>query len=256
MSRWEGHFFLYSMAFISGIQRDTRTEPALVLCGVGHMRPRTLMGPSYSSASEEISIFCIMSFRRLCCFSSRQDISFILDKRASGSEEGHTRRVFFFSHALVMARLQPRGAAQASESAATCRLGHSSGPLRRPTMKVQSAPSTLYLYFCFLNSVSISVHLCDLACTRLHTSSCSSKPKTICFKKPCKLRWEKNKHVSRVKGQCVLCCQETTYFGTLAVGMDDDWVLVHSLNKPVRQLLFQCSVEVNLRSVSYIFSYI
>lgn len=126
-------------------------------------------------------------------------------------------------------------------------------------MQFQYAPTVLYLYFCFLNSVSISVHLCDLACTRLQTSSWSSKPKTICFRKPCKFRTEQNTHVFRVKVQhelnFVMCChQQWTNFGTLAVWMDDDRVLVHSLHKPVRQFLFQCSVEVNLRSVSHIFS--
>ncbi|KAG7257901.1 hypothetical protein CRUP_013366 [Coryphaenoides rupestris] len=35
-------------------------------------------GPSYSSASDVISIFCTMSFRMLCCFSIRLDISFSL----------------------------------------------------------------------------------------------------------------------------------------------------------------------------------
>lgn len=126
-------------------------------------------------------------------------------------------------------------------------------------MQFQHAPTVLYLYFCFLNSTSISVHLCDLACTRLQTSSWSSKPKTICFIKPCKFRTEQNTHVFRVKGQhelnFVMCChQQWTNFGTLAVWMDNDRVLVHSLHKPVRQFLFQCSVEVNLRSASHIFS--
>lgn len=179
------HFLLYSMAFISGIQRDTRTVPALVLCGVGHVRPRTLMGPSFSSASEQISIFCMMSFRRLCCFSSRQDISFILEKRVGG---GLKRAAFYSQHTLVKARMQPLGAAQTSETTATCRLGHSDG---RPEC-YSSAPLTLYLYFCFLNSVSISVHLCVLACTRLHTSSFSSKPKINCFTKFCNAKREKN----------------------------------------------------------------
>lgn len=115
------------MAFISGTQRDTRTEPALVLRTVGHMLPRMLTGPSYSSASEEISIFCMMSFSRLCCFSSRRDISFILEKRVGGSERWHTIRFVFFPHALVTARLQPLGAAHASQTTATYRLGHSAG---------------------------------------------------------------------------------------------------------------------------------
>lgn len=70
-------FFLCSMAFISGTQRDT-VRPRLVLLRLGHRLPLRLTGPSYSSASEEISIFCMMSFSRQCCFSSMPDISFIL----------------------------------------------------------------------------------------------------------------------------------------------------------------------------------
>lgn len=129
----------------------------------------------------------------------------------------------------------------------------------RPRTLFQRAALAPYLYFCFLNSVSISVHLCDLACMRLHTSSGSSKPNTSCFRKLCKCRGERNKHVTkRVKGQrevlSVMCCQDWTNFGTLAVGMDDDRALVHSLHKPVRQLLFQSSVKFNLRSADHVFS--
>lgn len=62
----------------------------------------------------------------------------------------------------------------------------------------------------------------------------------------------------RVEGQrevlLVMCCQDWTNFGALAVGMDDDRALVHSLHKPVRQLLFQSSVKFNLRSAGHIFS--
>jgi len=48
-------------------------------------------GPSYSSASDVISIFWTMSFRMLCCFSIRLDISFSLvggRERKSGREGG------------------------------------------------------------------------------------------------------------------------------------------------------------------------
>ena len=38
------------------------------------------LGPSVYSDSETISIFCTISFRRLCCFSTRLDISFILQE--------------------------------------------------------------------------------------------------------------------------------------------------------------------------------
>lgn len=44
-----------------------------------------------------------------------------------------------------------------------------------------------------------------------------------------------------------------TDFGALAVGMDDDRALVHSLHEPVRQLLFQSGVKFNLRSVGHFF---
>lgn len=71
-------FFLCSMAFISGTQRDPVRPPLLVLFRLNHMLPLRFTGPSYSSASEEISIFCMMSFSRQCCFSSMPDISFIL----------------------------------------------------------------------------------------------------------------------------------------------------------------------------------
>lgn len=108
---------------------------------------------------------------------------------------------FFFSFfppsAFVMAKLQPLGAAHASETTAPCRLGHNGALCYRTRTWVWRAPSAPHLYFCLLNSVSISVHLCDLACTRLHTSSRSSKPNTICFRKPCKCRGERNKRVTR-----------------------------------------------------------
>ena len=38
------------------------------------------LGPSVYSDSETISIFCTISFRRLCCFSTRLDISLILQE--------------------------------------------------------------------------------------------------------------------------------------------------------------------------------
>lgn len=72
------HFLLYSMAFISGTQRDTVRPLVLARFKFGHILLLTCTGPSNSSASEVISIFCTMSFRRLCCFSSMLDNSFIL----------------------------------------------------------------------------------------------------------------------------------------------------------------------------------
>lgn len=74
------HFLLDSMAFIRGTQRDTVCPLALTWLKPGHMLALTFTGPSHSSASEVISIFWMMSLRRLCCFSSMLDISFILEK--------------------------------------------------------------------------------------------------------------------------------------------------------------------------------
>lgn len=72
------HFRLASMAFISGTHRDVVSLLGLAWPKAGHVLPLTFTGPSYSSASEAISIFWMMSFTRQCCFSSRHDISFIL----------------------------------------------------------------------------------------------------------------------------------------------------------------------------------
>lgn len=117
-----------------------------------------------------------------------------------GRKTGHTFRFFFLSFpplAFVMAKLPPLGAAHASETTAPCRLGHNGALCYGPRTWVRRAPSAPHLYFCFLNSVSISVHLCDLACTRLHTSSRSSKPNTICFRKFCKCWGERNNRVTK-----------------------------------------------------------
>lgn len=49
-------------------------------------------GPSCSSASELISIFCTISFSRLCCFSMDSDISFILRRfTAHGQVRCHVK---------------------------------------------------------------------------------------------------------------------------------------------------------------------
>lgn len=72
------------MAFINGTHRDTVGPLGLTWLKPGHMLPLTFVGPSYSSASELISIFCMMSFRRLCCLSRTFDISFILKRKTQG----------------------------------------------------------------------------------------------------------------------------------------------------------------------------
>lgn len=77
------YFLLESMAFITGTHQDTLCPLGLTWLGLSHMLPLTFTGPSYSSASEVISIFWMTSFRRLCCFSSMLDISFILERTTS-----------------------------------------------------------------------------------------------------------------------------------------------------------------------------
>lgn len=76
-------FFFDSIAFISGTQRDTVCPLGLAWLKFGHMLRRMFTGPSYSSASEVISIFWMMSFKRLLCFSNIIDISFILRRRTA-----------------------------------------------------------------------------------------------------------------------------------------------------------------------------
>lgn len=95
------HFLLDPMAFISGTQRDTACPLALTWLKPGHILALTFTGPSHSSASELISIFWMMSLRRLCCFSSMLDISFILEMKTL-VHVGHVVDTSKWSHVTML----------------------------------------------------------------------------------------------------------------------------------------------------------